>query len=903
MLAFAILNCSQIIIAVEALSLLESISLSGLLLFHGIIFGILLALRLKPPVLSLSHAYESFGRIWRLSDIPLKALLAVTLLAALSIFMLVVYLPPNNHDSMTYHMARVGYYLQHASLKSYPTANLRQTVSPANAEILILWQATLLRSDRTAGLVQWFSWIGCILAIYGIGRQLRAPPKGALFAALAFASFPAVALESSTTQNDLTAAFFLLCAFLFVGEARKAPAAYSLLCGASLGLAVGTKILSLLMLPGFGMYAVVWYFHTRSLTHRDALRFLALCLICCLALGSFIYFQNLSIHGHLSGPAPFRSLHSLDRFEWHTAWSNTGRFVMQLMDPNGIVPPWPPIRKTVSRFYCAAADTLFQKLRISPHLPGKDFMDQSWSQYHVLWMHEDFAAFGPVFGYLGLAAILFQLLRPGIRGIALRQRSLALASILYLILMAATLRYQPTSNRLLIPMAAVGAPLLACLYSRGERWVPLIWNLVLSTICAASLLGSLLLNQMKPLIGNSTIWTKDRIQVMTRSKPGSESMFRFADRVIPGGATLGFVPSTGDSYEYPLFGRNFERRVIPVRIDRKELLSPGKLPSVDYLIVEGERQEPFLVGETDIPKTQFGFGNVDLRPLLAALREAKSGWHPVFDLEGSFHFFTKGGKGVDPSLLPDSIRGNWNIWADHWVDDDFIGNVSIDPARPWLKIRGDVPDLGVQPIIRIEGRDGELLDRIEPAAGKSFESTIPLSSFIPEFSGRYVALRFRSNLLFNPRKLGQSDDDRNLSWRLYEFKLSAQALPEIPPGDWNKWADHWVKQDFDVQVLIDPAKPYLWIRGDAPNLGLRPIITVEGPDQRPLDTIQPAAGSLFEHAISLSPLIRDFAGKYAVLKFRSNLQFNPRKLGQSEDDRDLSWRIYEFHLISSSSAP
>jgi hypothetical protein len=258
---------------------------------------------------------------------------------------------------------------------------------------------------------------------------------------------------------------------------------------------------------------------------------------------------------------------------------------------------------------------------------------------------------------------------------------------------------------------------------------------------------------------------------------------------------------------------------------------------------------------------------------------------------------------VDPSLLPDSIRGNWNIWADHWVDDDFIGNVSIDPARPWLKIRGDVPDLGVQPIIRIEGRDGELLDRIEPAAGKSFESTIPLSSFIPEFSGRYVALRFRSNLLFNPRKLGQSDDDRNLSWRLYEFKLSAQALPEIPPGDWNKWADHWVKQDFDVQVLIDPAKPYLWIRGDAPNLGLRPIITVEGPDQRPLDTIQPAAGSLFEHAISLSPLIRDFAGKYAVLKFRSNLQFNPRKLGQSEDDRDLSWRIYEFHLISSSSAP
>lgn len=902
LLAFAVLNCVQIIIAIQALSLMGSIRLSGLLLFHGATVAILLVLKLKPPELVLRRICEPFRKLWTCSDIPLKALLACTVLAAMTTFMLVVGLPPNNHDSMTYHLARVGYYLQQGSLKSFSTANLRQTVSPANSEMLILWHVTLLNCDRLAGLVQWLSWIGCVLAIYGIARQLRAPPKGALFAALAFASFPEVVLQSSTTQSDLTTAFFLVCAFFFVGEARKAPSAHSLLCGASLGLAVGAKILSFLMLLGFGIYVLAWYFHEKKFTRRDILRFLFLCLIGCVVLGSYIYLQNFLIFGHIAGPPQFIHLHSLDSFEWHTAWSNLGRLLMQFLDPNGVVPPWQPIRQSVTRAYQFAADNLFNYLQISKHLPGRDMMDASWSRFRVLWMHEDLAMFGPIFGYLGLATLLWQLLRPGSFRETMRRRSLALASILFLILMAATLRWQPTSGRLLVPMVAVGTPLLACLYSHRERWASFLWNLALSMICIACLLASLLLNQMKPLLGKQAVWGKDRIHLMARNNPNSESMARFVDRVVPDGARLGFVPSTGDSFEYLLFGRRFERKVIPVRIDKKELLSLERLPPVEYLLLEGEWQEPFHTDESDIPETQFGFGRVALQPLLAALRAKDSGWHPVFDIDGHFHFFAKGRKEIDTSVLPESLPGEWNRWSDHWVKRDFVANVRVDPAKPSLRIRGDVPDLGVQPLIRIEGPDQKLLETMEPAPGRSFESTISLLPLIPDFSGKYVGLRFQSNLAFNPKKTGRSEDDRDLSWRLYEYELTSWALADSLPGEWNKWSDHWVKNDFVVKVRIDAVQPWLLVRGSVPDLGLQPKISVEGPDGKLLGAMMPAPGPSFEAGISLASLMPEFSGRYAVLRFRSNLQFNPKKLGRSTDSRDLSWRLYEFKLGADPSA-
>jgi hypothetical protein len=465
-------------------------------------------------------------------------------------------------------------------------------------------------------------------------------------------------------------------------------------------------------------------------------------------------------------------LHGLNKFEWHVAWSNLGRYFMQFLDPHATDFPWPKIDLSdVRRLYREVADFVFQFLNISKHLPGRDFMDSSWAGYPVSSVHEDAAMFGPLFGYLGLAMLFFHLFRTGFTRETIQKKSLAFAALFFLILMASAVRWQSTSGRLLVPMAAVASPLMAHLYSVRKRWTAPAGNFMLAAVCLVYLLSSVLLNNMKPLVGDWTIWGKDRIQLITRCMPSYDRMIRFIDSVIPEGEQLAFVPASGDSPEYLFFGRRFQRKVFPVRMDKKELLSVGRLPAANYLLFEGERQEPFYLEDSNIPKTSFGFGSVDLRPLLAAVRDPGSGWHLVAEKDGFCHLFAREVDEYDLSLLPGS--GNWRMWSDDWVTNDFVIEVLIDRAKTLVQIRGEVPDLGLQPAIKVEGPDNKTLAELRPETASWFECRIPLDSLLPAFEGRYVPLRFTSNLKFNPKKLGQSEDSRDLSWRLHEFILTS----------------------------------------------------------------------------------------------------------------------------------
>ncbi len=772
-LALAILNCAQIVIVVEVLSLLESIHALNLIFIHCGVGAILLAFKCRPAPLVPYKLREFLRNIFDRSDRALQILLIFTILAGATTFFLALYVPPNNHDGMTYHLARVGYYLQQGSLKSYPTPNIRQTVFPANAEILMLWQMALLRKDTTVAFVQWLSWLGSVLAIYGIARQLRAPPEGALFAALAFASFPEIVLQSTSVQNDLIAAFLLLCAFFFAAEIPRTPFAGVLLAGASIGLAVGTKTLALLMLPGLGIYALALIFTQKGFTRRRVIALFLMSLTGFLVLGSYFYLQNLSHYGHVTGPESIMETHSLDAFEWHVAWSNLGRSLMQLLNPNGIIPPWHSIRQFVGHYYLGFADKFFQYSGIPEHLPGKDFFNASWSDYSVWSMHEDVAMFGPIFGWLGLAILFFNLLKTDYEPEHAPIRALSLAFIVFWLIVTATLRWQVWIGRLMVPMVAIGSPLLAYLYTERKRAWSWIWNVLLVGACVSCLLHSVLLNEMKPIFGPRAIWGKDRIHLMTMNRPGADSLLRFIDQLGLKGEQLGIVPVTVDSFEYPLFGKNLERRLIPIRIDRNESLTLDKLPALNYLLIEGETQEYFPLDQSTKPAGRH-FGIISIQPLIDALRNPKSGWRPMLDEDGFMHLFTKKTESVDPSafsILPEFLPGEWNSWTDHWVKDDFTVRARIDAAKPIIEIQGEAPALGMQPMIRIEGPENRLLGTITLQRSGAFNSTVSLASLSPDYNGKYVGLRFTSNMRFNPEKLGLSNDSRDLSWRLFKLKM------------------------------------------------------------------------------------------------------------------------------------
>ena len=113
---------------------------------------------------------------------------------------------PNNWDSMTYHLARVAYWLQDGSVGAYPTNIVRQIKHPPGAEYLLLALQAIARSDRLANLVQLAAWLALVIAAGPLARTFGAPRRVAPWAGVLVGTLPLALLEASSTQNDVIAA-------------------------------------------------------------------------------------------------------------------------------------------------------------------------------------------------------------------------------------------------------------------------------------------------------------------------------------------------------------------------------------------------------------------------------------------------------------------------------------------------------------------------------------------------------------------------------------------------------------------------------------------------------------------------------------------------------------------------
>ena len=122
-------------------------------------------------------------------------------------FLLVVAAPPNNWDSLTYHLARAAFWAQHGGLywvPNAPTDRINEFQPLAEQQILFLFVAT--GKGSLFALPQFVALLATIAAIYGSARRLGYDLRPAACAALLFGTFTIVALEATTSQNDLVAA-------------------------------------------------------------------------------------------------------------------------------------------------------------------------------------------------------------------------------------------------------------------------------------------------------------------------------------------------------------------------------------------------------------------------------------------------------------------------------------------------------------------------------------------------------------------------------------------------------------------------------------------------------------------------------------------------------------------------
>jgi hypothetical protein len=442
---------------------------------------------------------------------------------------------PSNWDSMTYHLSRAAYWLQFHSADHYPGGTVRQLGSPPNAEMLQAWTMLLSGTDRFASLVQWIALLGLGTTVFSGARLLGFPAPASLFAAGLFVAMPQPILQASTTQNDLVVSFLVTASALFAVRGLRDRAHGDLAVAAAAGgLAVGAKGTALV--AGAGLLILIAAAIRRYRPGRHTIVVGATLAVGSIAVfGSFNYVLNARA-GHLFGGVNQQVKRT------SAVPANAMRVGWGFLDTPGMSLPWLDL---ASR---RPAQELFPDVE-QVVAPAPEFHYQIDSS-----VQEDTSGFGLV-GFVFLVPVI--LIAALGRRSAPRQRVLALASLAYFALFVATLEWNPWIGRVLIPMVALGAPLLACLY-----WRP--WTRIAAVILAlASLVPCVIINQQKTLLvekGQKNILQLDRIAQESVIRPQMDSVIRYVLGHVRPGQSVG-VAGNEDSWDYPFFGEHRDRRV------------------------------------------------------------------------------------------------------------------------------------------------------------------------------------------------------------------------------------------------------------------------------------------------------------------------------------------------------
>ena len=234
-----------ILLFTELLSAFQKLNFQFLLIVWLIFFAanlIRIYIKRKRTFLLIKVGLARFRSVLiRSSHFEIFLFSTVLLFLGLLFIQAVVY-PPNNWDSMTYHMARIPHWISQQSLDPFQTVWTPEINHPPFAEIIICNLGILSRSDILSNLVQYSYLIALLCVNISISELFSFSTLNKYFSTIFLITIPEVILQSTSTQNDLVVSYFIFAAAFFaIKNVAKFKIWNSLYFGISIGLAIMTK--------------------------------------------------------------------------------------------------------------------------------------------------------------------------------------------------------------------------------------------------------------------------------------------------------------------------------------------------------------------------------------------------------------------------------------------------------------------------------------------------------------------------------------------------------------------------------------------------------------------------------------------------------------------------------------
>jgi hypothetical protein len=510
---------------------------------------------------------------------PLTALMLVVITGVLAYeLLLALTVPPNNWDSLTYHLARAAFWAQQHGMQWIPNApsdRLNEFQPLAEQEILFL--LVTCGSDVLYALPQYLAELAILVAVYGIARRLGFGVRGAVGSACLLSTFTLVTLEATTAQNDLVAASFVaVAACLMLGSTRTE----ALLAGVALGLGVGVKLTTVLVWPVLALLA--W-----SRGRATAVRVFAGTVAGFATVGLGGYVLNLKHTSHVFGVGPSRDsawpswpgslqvgLHVLYRLFDLSSLSNR---LIAVLAVTGALCAMAALLYALRRGTSLVGAALVASAFFSPLivLGAADALaffarilhlrvaDNSYFGHTNRKASEDYAAYGPLGSVLLVGMAIWIPVAYFRRRAGRAELALALALPCFLICLALSRRYDAFLTRFALVAVVLVAPLFARLFRSAAATVALV------AVGAVVALVALRDDLSKPAAAHP--WGMSEATALERTwQPIVGPAITSYNRDVPPRACVGAIVG-GDEPSYILYGPKRRHTV-------RYLPSQGALP-------------------------------------------------------------------------------------------------------------------------------------------------------------------------------------------------------------------------------------------------------------------------------------------------------------------------------------
>ncbi|SDR87098.1 Dolichyl-phosphate-mannose-protein mannosyltransferase [Mucilaginibacter mallensis] len=576
-----------VVFITEILSILHCFNFQSILISWSIVLiGSLLYLYLKKEKLAVftGNLSQNIYNVFKSLSIFEKILLGSVSVILLLIFAQGIIYPPNNWDSMTYHMARITSWVSHQSVAYYPTHVVRQLYEPPFAEYLIAHIAILSKGDYFANPVQLFflllTVVGIVLILeeFGLNRSYK------VIAVVLAVTIPEVVLEASSTQNDIVVSFFIIAACCFALRAVKSGRfSDHLFLGLAVGLGILTKGTAYIYLAPvllfWGIGSLVCLFRTRNYNY---LIFPLMVAVLSISINAGQYYRNYNYSKNVLGT---------DKEEGKTYANqkmSAGIFLSSVIKNAGM---------HFSLMYAKPVAKVSTKVVYELHaIAGTDINDPAVNYRNNIYIinsgvtDEDG---GPNMIHFILIAAAFVILGWGIikGNREFIVTTLLAIMILQVVFFCAYLKWQPWVSRLHVPMFLLSVPLVCYALSISKLFKKIVYIITPVLLVYALLV---VFHNIRRSYSNTMF--NSRYQNYFAGNPLVYDEYNAVYTAISqsGAKNIGLLFGV-DDWEYPLFKDSFSRHINPfyIGVDNVSKSLPQTVPTLDY-IISTTTNHPFI---------------------------------------------------------------------------------------------------------------------------------------------------------------------------------------------------------------------------------------------------------------------------------------------------------------------